>query len=125
MADIEEIRPNLFVQKTRTGGWIVVNPIKKDLSKPFGKGNINWKNLLIGNGQNIGLILIVVTLLFTAWAYKHDTFECKKFMEDPCNYSISHCANRFGEAINPVDLSKINRTIQREHERFNATYNST
>ena len=59
----------------------LVYPPKKDKSKPFAKGNIAWKNLLIGKSWFD--IIIILLLLFSAWAYQRDTSECRAILSNP------------------------------------------
>ena len=88
---IIEIKPKLFVQKTRYGNWIYIKPLKKDINKPFTLGNIHWKNLLIGDWITM---LIVLLLLFTAIAYKHDVKVCTE-LQNKVSYDTcySDCWN--------------------------------
>jgi len=46
-------------------------------------GTWNWKNLFHIDWI---MIIVIVMFLFSAWAYKHDTAECRKLISDPCKY---------------------------------------
>lgn len=85
MKPIEEIKPGLFVQQTKTG-WRVVKPIQKDPSKPFSfKNNINWKHFLIGDwGRLITFVVIILIVLFVVWAYRHDMNACAEKYAGEC-----------------------------------------
>ncbi len=47
------------------------------------KQRINWYNLIIGDWTKL---LILVALIFVAWAYTHDIRECRELLEDPCGF---------------------------------------
>jgi hypothetical protein len=81
---VEEIKPNLFVVKTKKG-YRQVFPIKKDLSKPFGKGNINWRNLLIGSTQGLILTILVIVILLSYTIHTEGYRDyIEEINEDPC-----------------------------------------
>ncbi len=63
--------------------WRVIYPIKKDINKPFGKGNINWFNFLTGGSikRLIQLAIILILLVFLMWSYNHDIAECREYVE--------------------------------------------
>ena len=99
LENIEEIKPNLYVQKikTRKGEdyYKLVYPPKKDLTKPLKRDNINWKNL-IANGRWLNLIfiaLIVLIILFTSWRYKEETKACYDFRYNASDYCLSVLSN--------------------------------
>jgi hypothetical protein len=56
---IEEVKPGFFIQPNKKGKYHQVHPIVKDITKPFGKGNINWKNLLRIDLQSLILFIIM------------------------------------------------------------------
>lgn len=86
MREIEEVKPGLFIQKTRLG-YKRVFPIKKDLNKPFSLDNIHWKHLTIRDWNNLIFLVIFVSLmLFGTWVYKHDLAVCVDIIENPCKY---------------------------------------
>ena len=84
---IEEIKPGLFVQPNNKGKYRQVFPIVKDVTKPFGKGNINWKNLFRIDWQTIILIILIIFLLVT---YLHDLNQMKNIFSNQC---IKGCAS--------------------------------
>lgn len=88
--DIEEVKPNLFVKKTKKG-YKVVYPIKnKD-------GSINWKNLLLGDTNLFwaGVILIIFILVLV-YSYKHDLNAMQEMLKDPCRYCIESAKINLG-----------------------------
>jgi|TARA_R100000093_G_scaffold71653_1_gene48215 hypothetical protein len=88
MKNIEKIREDLYIQKSKLGNKIVY-PIKKDLDKPYSRDNIHLKRLLIGDWNKlIGLVVFVVFLLLLSFAYYHDTSECRAIIESPCDYCV-------------------------------------
>lgn len=82
LKDVEEVKPNLFVKKTRKG-YRQVYPPHKDITKPLSLDNINWKRAIIGNPENtITIMIILAIVLFSAWAYNHDMEQCREIIED-------------------------------------------
>lgn len=60
-------------------------PIKKE------DGTLNWKNLFHVDWMTM---IILATVLFSAYAYNHDTMECRKMIADPCPYiDAQQCLN--------------------------------
>lgn len=115
MKIIEEVKPGLFLQQTKTG-WRVVKPIKKDLAKPFSlKNNINWKHFLIGDWNRLILTIIILAIIFfAAWAYNHDINSCAEKYAGEClqartNKCFSSCWIRCNLATN--DLLKLNYNL--------------
>lgn len=99
---IEKIKEGLFVKK-EWYGYRVVYPIKKDLTKPATKENINWKHVFIGDwGNFINISIFVVLLLFLAWAYNHDTQECRDLIENPEAYCSNFNSDPVILPINPA-----------------------
>jgi hypothetical protein len=106
MNPIEEIKPGLYIQQTKTG-WRVVKPIQKDISRPFSfKNNINWKHFLIGDWSRlITFIVIMILILFAAWAYNHDLKACADKYANECmqakvNPCFSACWKQCGMQVN-------------------------
>lgn len=62
-------------------GNSVIYPIKKNQEEPFKKGNIDWKNFIMGNK---GTLIVMILVLMLAFAYSHDTQACRELMEQPC-----------------------------------------
>ena len=82
--NIEKIKDDLYVKRSM-GEWIVVHPVKKDLDKPFGKGNINWKNFLIGSwGSFLTIVIFLVIIGFLIWSYREDMNTCVNELKSPC-----------------------------------------
>jgi hypothetical protein len=87
--EIEEVTlkngKKIYVKERRFGVGIV-NPIQKDITKPFGKGNINWQHLFFGGSfmhflsVTFSYYLIIYFLLFAYW---HDTHAMKIVYEHP------------------------------------------
>lgn len=72
----------------RGDDYKIIRPPKKDITKPFTKDNIHWGNL-IGIKHNWLSLLIIVLLILSSIAYKIDTEECRKIVENPqkiCGY---------------------------------------
>lgn len=42
-----------------------------------------WKNVFYIDWM---MMVIIMCLLFSAWAYKHDTEKCREMMKDPYNF---------------------------------------
>jgi hypothetical protein len=92
---IEEVKPGLYVRKVKTG-WITVNPIKKDLSRPFSfKDNVNWKHLIIGSWSRLLTLIIILLIIFgTMVFYKHDMKVCgEKYIGDYYRLTENRCFN--------------------------------
>lgn len=48
-----------------------------------------WKNILHVDWL---MLIITICILFSAWAYAHDTAECRQLVSDPCKYiNVSLC----------------------------------
>ncbi len=45
--------------------------------------NLNIKNLIIGDWMNL---MIILSILFVAWAYQQDTATCREIYEHPCDF---------------------------------------
>lgn len=73
----EEIKPNLFIQKTKTG--------YRQIYPAAWNGKINWYNFLVGKHFWRGLIYIAIILYIAYWWYQ-DTTYCREFQENPCDY---------------------------------------
>jgi len=58
--------------------------------------------------------LLVICLLFSVWAYKHDMAVCEKCLEDPCGYCGIYPNSQ--EHSNPLwqSLNISNLTIKKE-----------
>ena len=92
---IEEVKPGLFVQKTVLGDYRVVRPIKKDVNKPFGWGNIHWQRFLIGSRSQILTVAIVVALIcYMAAGYNKDISYCRDVMEHPQEFCLRNLVNQ-------------------------------
>lgn len=78
MANIEKIRENLYIKKG-WDGYRVVYPNKIDLEKPFGKGNINWKNLIGQWHFWLKSFIFLIALYFFVQMYLHDTKQCRDY----------------------------------------------
>ena len=71
--ETEEIKPGLFVQKTR-GGY-------KQIYPAVWNDKINYKNLLLGHGFLKSFIWFAI-ILFLAWSYFHDIQTYQNFYEE-------------------------------------------
>jgi hypothetical protein len=81
MANIEKIRENLYIKKG-WDGYRVVYPTKIDLDKPFGKGNINWKNLIGQWHFWLKSFIFLLALYFFVQMYLHDTKQCRDYVNN-------------------------------------------
>lgn len=78
-----------------------------------------WKNVFIGDWSKA---LILISLLFLAWAYSHDTAVVKKIYANPCgfvmkNYQACYAARQQQEMLN-ITAMNINFTFDAQ-PRFN------
>ena len=58
--------------------------------------NLNLKNLIVGDWMNL---MIILSILFVAWAYTHDSEAYREIYSNPCDYvkeNIDAC-NSFDE----------------------------
>ena len=112
MANIEKIRENLYIKKG-WDGYRVVYPTKIDLDKPFGKGNIHWRNLI---GQwhfwLKGLFFLVMLYIFVQ-GYLHDTKQCRDFVNNIDTVCSKYQSVMNDKAINPnLDYSINSSALQ-------------
>lgn len=93
--EIEELTlksgKKIYVKQRRFSVGIV-NPIQKDITKPLGKGNINYKHLFFGGSfmhflSNSSYWVIIYFLLFAYW---NDTHAIKIVYEHPACFVESH-----------------------------------
>lgn len=124
---IEQINDNTY--KIKDGCYLkgdrIIYPIKKDITKPFTKDNVHWKNFLIGGSWKKFFVYmwIVVMALLLMWTYSIDTKECRELMENPmqiCSKISSSLLNNSigtfgGVAIsNESNLSRTLRSLEKE-----------
>lgn len=105
---IEEIKPNLFIKKTKDS-YKIVYPIKKNLQKPFSLNNMHWKNFLLGGSWEnaVTVIIIIALLLFISWSYNYETAECRKFIENPRAWCLNVSSNDYYSfPYNEINFSK-------------------
>lgn len=111
--ELQEIKNNVFrindstyLKKSKLG-YSLIYPAKKDLMQPLKRGNINWKNLLMGGSwiNFITIFIIVFLLLFITWGYKHDMKECMRIIENP--YSICYPNQNINQDYELINLSNI------------------
>lgn len=81
------------------GGRIVAKPISRLYlweGKPFRSRfvwaalrpkNIRWGNLLFGDWVNF---FVIVSVLFAAWSYSHDSEVYREFYADPCAFVLEN-----------------------------------
>lgn len=74
-----KLNKNQYLEKKKKG-YRIITPWKKDLNQPLKQGNINWRNVFRCDWI---MIAIVILLLISAMAYKHDTQACRELMKDP------------------------------------------
>ena len=80
----EEIKPGLFIQKTKRG-YRQVHP-------GAWNGEMNWKNLLLGP-RFIKSLMWFAIILFLAWSYFHDIQTYQEFYEDINSNPVEFCSN--------------------------------
>ena len=90
--DIQEVTlangDKVYLKKRRLLCYGLITPAQKDITKPLGKGNINWANLIYG-GNIYKFLLSISWVLFIclmAWAYKHDVGAYQVVYEHTCCY---------------------------------------
>ena len=71
------------------GTRIIEYPIWKgqEYGEPFAFNKIKWRNLLIGDWTKL---LILITLIFVAISYMHDTAAYREIYSDPCGYVMKN-----------------------------------
>ncbi|KKN59032.1 hypothetical protein LCGC14_0545870 [marine sediment metagenome] len=104
--DTEEIKPDLFIQKT-SRGYRQVSPAAWD-------GKIIWKNFLFGQGFLKSLIFFAI-ILFLAWSYFHDVKVYQDFYEEVISDPVLFCLNVSLESYEKYEDTNI---IQGDYERF-------
>lgn len=116
-SNVEKVKDNLYIQKTKFGDYRLIYPITKDISQPFTFNNIHWKNFLIGGKWSnlITLIVIVSLICFSAWAYVHDQKECKDHLINPCHYCAKVDATGIHtyDTIPEINISSLSNSLLR------------
>ena len=71
------------------GTRIIEYPIWKgqEYKEPFAFNKIIWRNLLIGDWTKL---LILITLIFVALSYGHDSKAYREIYSNPCNYVMKN-----------------------------------
>lgn len=71
-----------------------VYPIFKNTDEGWKKGNINWKNLLMGSLSNLISLLIYVGIAAAIYFSLKDIFnQCQDVLRNPCPYCNQLMAN--------------------------------
>jgi hypothetical protein len=121
MKTIEEVKPNVYLQQTKKS-WRQIYPIKKDLSKPFAKGNINWKNMFKMDWMTM---ILIIGILLVCLSYKHDMQKCGEFytksymnaLQSKCfRNCMSSCNLSQIDYLNPsnYNLSNLNLSLNKD-----------
>ena len=80
--DTEEVKPNLFIQKTRKG-WRTINPLAW-------KGKIRWaeqaKTIF-----SLSTAMRLAVVIFLVWAYLHDTAALREFQVEVTSNPVAWC----------------------------------
>ncbi len=97
--DTEEVKPGLFIKKTRRG-YTQVHPAVWD-------GKINWNNLLFG-GSIYKTFSWFLILLFLIWSYNHDVQEYKNFYLEVRSSPANWCA-KVASSLEIQDCTEIQR----------------
>lgn len=63
----------------------MVYPITKDTTRPFSLSNIDWKSKNLFHGWKMTLVVVLVVLA-SVLAYRHDTVACRDLIENPAKY---------------------------------------
>jgi len=73
-----EIEGERVYLKNGFTGWRTIFPLKNP------DGSFNWFNFVTGGawGKLIILTIIIAFILISAWAYNHDTTECRQVIHD-------------------------------------------
>lgn len=79
----EEIKPGLFIQKTK-GGFRLVNPVAW-------KGKYRWKEQL-KTVVSLKTIFSMAVILLLVWSYVNDTREYRQFYEKIIANPIAYCS---------------------------------
>lgn len=108
---------NYFIKEDSFFGARIVYPIKKDLDKPYSLENINWFNFLVGGswGKFISTMLVIILVLFSIWAYKHDTKFCHELAKNPSSL-CNQIAVYSGIPIQEIKWNEINLTGRSDGE---------
>jgi len=112
--DTEEIKPGLFIQKTKFG-YRHITPVAWD-------GKINWKNFLMGKEFIRSLIWFIILMLIAS-SYYIDTKNCQEFQSDPCKYLMNlstYCMNQGGDDDEqyPTSLQDNSKQVNREQFKW-------
>jgi hypothetical protein len=98
---VEQIRPGLFVHKTKHG-YRQIRPLVWDGEWQL-KNQFSWKNLIF-----------IIIVLFVAWSYWHDTHELQNFYttfwSDPimfCEQIIESGLRADGTPINQINITEV------------------
>lgn len=119
--DIEEVTlksGNKFYVKERNFKFLwfkdrsigEVHPLKKDLTKPLGKGNINYQHLFFGGSflhflsVTMSYYLIIYFILFAYWS---DTHSIKIVYEHPACFVEKNLQERNINSTECVRLEKL------------------
>ena len=94
----EEVKPGIFLQKTRKG-WRQVYPAAWN-------GKINWKNFVLG-GPNFWKTLVwFAIILFLIFAYYHDVQQYKEFYKKYNSQEL--------EQISIIDLENYSHEFEKK-----------
>ena len=91
LQDIEELKPGLYVQTipTKKGNeYKLVHPPLKDPKLGWKKDNIHWRNFIAGGRwfNLLAIALVIAIIVFSGYAYKHDTAAAYEIREDPGSF---------------------------------------
>lgn len=90
--ETEEIKPGLFIQKTRKG--------YKQIHPAVWNDKVNYKNLLLGP-EFVRSIIWFAIIMFLAWSYFHDVGTYQEFYEEVNSNPVEFCSN-----INILNLNQ-------------------
>ncbi len=81
-----KLKEGQYLQKVKDK-YRVIYPIKKDITKKFKKGNIDWKNFILGDvTQTVIMTILIISLMVVVIDYKSTVERCEDLVKDPCGY---------------------------------------
>lgn len=97
----EELKPGLFIQKTKKG--------YRQIEPMAWKGKLRTKEQL-RTIFSLRTLVFIAIISFIAWSYVNDTRQLTEFYSDVTNDPIAFCVNAFANNPN-VGVDRVNITI--------------
>ncbi len=99
-----KLETDQYLQKIKDK-YRIIYPIKKDLSKPFKKGNIRWKNLILGDVSTTMVTMIIIfSLLIVSFSYKDTVEKCNDLAENVCDYCTKLSSEQNNSFLNIAEV---------------------